>query len=147
MSRQKRSLTAPAIAALAAALALASACGRKVDPQPADLVQPKAVADLTAEVSPQAVHLVWNRPNVYVNGRRMDDLGGFIVFRGVPGARAEQIGTIEVLDRDRLRPETRYEFFDDKAAKGKLYYYRIVSYTTDKYYSPPSNQVVVQTQP
>ena len=82
-----------------------------------------------------------------MNGQRMDDLGGFLVFRGQRGQEAQQIGDVPVVDRERFRPEKRFEYVDKQAAKGETVYYRVITYTTDKYYSFPSNQVTVTLQP
>ncbi len=124
-------------------LLLLVACGRKADPQPADLVRPKPIATLAAEIRNEGIHLQWIRPEQYVNGKRIDDLGGFLVFRGVPGAQAEEIATIPVSDRERFRREKKYEYLDGKVEKGQTYYYRVVSFTTDHYYSAPSNEAIL----
>jgi hypothetical protein len=118
-------------------------CGLKSDPRGADQIRPRTISSLSAQLAGDGVHLAWQRPASYVNGQRMDDLGGFLVFRGVPGKDAEQIGDVQVSDRERFRPERRFEYVDKQAAKGETFYYRVISYTTDKYYSFPSNQVTV----
>ena len=128
--------------ALAGALLLA-ACGMKADPRGVDQVRPKTISSLTSEVAADGVHLEWQRPATYLNGQRMDDLGGFLVFRGLPGEQAQQIGEVQVSDRERFRPEKKFEYVDKNAAKGKTYYYRVITYTLDKYFSFPSNQVTV----
>ncbi|MGH7859158.1 MAG: hypothetical protein ACREQY_17665 [Candidatus Binatia bacterium] len=122
-------------------------CGRKADPQPADLVRPRTIRTLTGKAVAGGVRLVWSRPNEYVNGDRMDDLGGFLVFRGRPGETAEEIASIPVSDRERFQREKNFEYLDKEAAKGMSYYYRIISFTTDGYYSGPSNQVSLQVVP
>ena len=132
--------------ALCAALC-AAACGLKADPRGADQVRPKTISNLTAQLADDGVHLAWQRPATYVNGQRMDDLGGFLVFRGQRGQEAQQIGDVPVVDRERFRPEKRFEYVDKQAAKGETVYYRVITYTTDKYYSFPSNQVTVTLQP
>ncbi|MGH7821059.1 MAG: hypothetical protein ACREQ9_14945 [Candidatus Binatia bacterium] len=123
------------------------ACGRKADPQPADLVRPRTIRTLAANFAPEGVRLTWGRPNEYVNGKRMDDLGGFLVFRGRPGEQAEELASVPVSDRERFQREKRFEYLDQGAAKGESYYYRVVSFTTDGYYSEPSNQVSVRIAP
>lgn len=130
---------------LAAALLLAwlPACGLKADPRGADQVRPKTISSLTGLLATDGVHLDWQRPASYLNGQRMDDLGGFLVFRGLPGEQAEQIADVPVADRERFRPEKRFQYLDQKIAKGSTYYYRVITYTLDKYYSFPSNQVTI----
>jgi hypothetical protein len=123
------------------------ACGLKADPRGADQVRPKTITSLAGELGADGVHLAWQRPATYVNGQRMDDIGGFLVFRGLPGQQAEQIAEVPVADRDRFRPEKKFEYVDKQAAKGQTYYYRVITYTLDKYFSGPSNQVSVAVQP
>jgi len=135
-----------AIGATSVGLLLFAACGLKADPRGADQIRPKTITGLTAQLAGDGVHLAWQRPGTYMNGQRMDDLGGFLVFRGLPGQQAEQIGEVPVTDRERFRPEKRFEYVDKQAAKGGTFYYRVITYTTDKYYSLPSNQVMVAIQ-
>ena len=123
------------------------ACGLKADPRGADQVRPKTITSLAGELATDGVHLAWQRPATYVNGQRMDDIGGFLVFRGLPQQQAEQIAEVPVADRDRFRPEKKFEYVDKQAAKGQTYYYRVITYTLDKYFSGPSNQVSVAVQP
>ena len=134
--------------AIALALALgAVGCGRKADPVGYDQVRPRTITSLTGAVQADGVHLQWQRTASYASGKRMDDLGGFLVFRGLPGRQAEQIADIPVSDRDRFRPEQKFRYVDKAAAKGETYYYRVISYTTDEYYSSPSNQVSLTVTP
>jgi hypothetical protein len=125
----------------------AAACGLKADPRGADQVRPKTIPNLTAQLATDGVHLAWQRPATYMNGQRMDDLGGFLVFRGQQGQEAKQIGDVPVTDRERFRPEKKFEYVDKGGAKGETVFYRVVSYTTDQYYSFPSNQVTVTFPP
>ncbi len=131
---------------LALALLL-GACGLKADPKGADQVRPKAISSLNGKAATDGVHLAWQRTSTYANGQRMDDLGGFLVFRGLPGQESQSIADIPVADRDRFRPEKNYEYVDKDAAAGTKYYYRVISYTRDHYYSAPSNQVTIAKQP
>ena len=124
-------------------LMLAAACGLKSDPRGADQVRPKVITSLVSKPATDGVHLEWSRPTNYLNGQRMDDLGGFLVFRGVPDHVAEQIADVKVSDRERFRPEKRFEYVDKDVTKGGHYYYRVISYTLDNYYSQPSNMVAV----
>jgi hypothetical protein len=125
---------------------LVAACGLKADPRGIDQVRPRTISSLVGVAATDGVHLTWQRPATYVNGQRMDDLGGFLVFRGLPGRQAEQVAEIPVTDRDRFRPEKRFEYVDKQANKGATVYYRVISFTTDRYYSLPSNQVTVAVQ-
>ena len=123
--------------------ALVSACGLKADPRGADQVRPKTITSLTSQQAKDGVRLAWTRPASYLNGQRMDDLGGFLIFRGLPGQEAETIGDVPVSDRERFRPEQKFEYVDKSVTSGSTYYYRVISYTLDKYPSYPSNQVTI----
>lgn len=126
---------------------LIAACGLKADPRGADQVRPRTITSLTGQLAADGVHLAWQRPATYVNSQRMDDIGGFLVFRGRPGQQADQIADLPVADRERFRPEKKFEYVDKQVAKGGTYYYRVITYTLDKYYSGPSNQVSVAVEP
>lgn len=132
--------------ALAAALAL-GACGLKADPRPAAFVRPEPIVDLQGEITDKGIRLEWSRPDSTVDGQKMNDLGGFLVFRGLSGSLAEEIARVPVVDRERFRREKKFDYLDESAEKGKSYYYRIVAHTTDDYYSAPSNQVSVTLEP
>jgi hypothetical protein len=136
-------MLSPPIQLLLVAALLVPACGRKADPQPPELVRPRTIVNLVGDASADGVRLRWTRPNEYVNGRRMDDLGGFLVFRGAPGMIAQELADIPVADRERFQREKKFEYLDRRIGPGRTYYYRIVSYTTDHYYSDPSNQVTI----
>lgn len=129
------------------AATLLAACGLKADPRGADQVRPKTIGTLSSQLADDGVHLEWTRPATYMNGQRMDDLGGFLVFRGAPGQEAEEIADIPVADRERFRPEKKFQYVDKQAAKGSTYYYRVITYTLDQYPSYPSNQVTVAVAP
>jgi len=47
-------------------------------------VRPKTIASLSGQAATDGVRLEWQRPAAYANGQRMDDIGGFLVFRGLP---------------------------------------------------------------
>ena len=132
---------------LVASVLVVSACGLKGDPRPSALVRPKAVVDLAGEILPEGIKLRWSRPDSSVDGERLDDLGGFLVFRGTPGTLAEEIAQVPVVDRERFKRQKGYEHVDKTVSKGNSYYYRIVAFTTDDYYSAPSNQVSVTLEP
>lgn len=132
--------------ALTAALGL-GACGLKADPRPPAAVQPEPIVDLSGEITKDGIRLKWSRPDSTADGERMDDLGGFLIFRGRPGELAEELADVPVLDRERFRREKTFEYVDASVEKGQSYYYRVIAHTTDSYYSAPSNQVSVTVEP
>ncbi len=81
-------------------------------------MRPKIITSLVSQPATDGVHLAWQRPATYLNGQRMDDLGGFLVFRGVPDQQAEQIADVPVTDRERFRPEKNFEYVDKSVTQG-----------------------------
>ena len=133
------------LASLSVLLGFVTACGRKADPLPPQLVRPKPITNLVGQIDGKKVKLEWTRPSKYTGGRRMDDLGGFLVFRGQLGLLAEKVAEIPVEDQHRFQRQKKFEWADDGLEAGK-WYYRVVSFTTDLYYSDPSNQVDVEIE-
>jgi hypothetical protein len=143
---QQSALTFCFLLSISVSLFFLSACGRKTDVRPPELVAPEPVGDLTLEVTDTAIQLHWGRPQKYVDGSDMDDLGGFVVLRatqngqGKEGAFA-QLATVPVEDRDRFRKAKKFSYTDEQLTAGTLYRYRVEAFTLDGYYSSPSNTV------
>jgi hypothetical protein len=131
---------------LLVSLSVFPACGRKTDVRPPELVAPEPVGDLTLEVADKGVRLHWGRPQKYVDGSAMDDLGGFAVLRATQDGQGQvgafsQVATIPVDDRDRFRKAKRFSYNDEQLTAGTLYRYRVQAFTLDGYYGSPSNTV------
>ncbi len=138
--------------ALVAVTLLAAACGRKAMPKPPEDVVPATITDLSATMAPEGVTLTWNRPKGYVDGSRMNDLGGFVIERADgtdPDEEFQELGRVIVTDRERFQQERRFRLTDASTIVGASYRYRVVSFTVDEYFSTPSNVVIVgaQTKP
>jgi len=120
-------------------------CARKAAPRPPEDVLPRPLADLAASNLADGVQLSWGRPQLYVDGERMTDLGGFIVERATGEApEYERIAVLEVTDRDRFRQIKRFKHLDRDVTLGVAYRYRVVSFTLDRYFSSPSNAVTIE---
>jgi hypothetical protein len=122
------------------------ACGLKTPVRPPELVAPEPVGDLTLEVESKGIQLHWGRPQKYVDGSNMDDLGGFVVLRAIQNGQGtagafSQVATISVEDRDRFRKAKKFSYTDEQLAADTLYRYRVEVFTLDGYYSSPSNTV------
>jgi hypothetical protein len=122
------------------------ACGRKTAVRPPELVAPEPIVDLAAEVQNTGVRLRWGRPQQYVDGSDMDDLGGFVVLRAAQNGQGNaesftQVATVPIEDRDRFRKAKKFSYTDEQLAIGTRYRYRVQAFTLDGYYSSPSNTV------
>lgn len=123
-----------------------SACGRKTPVRPPELVAPEPIRNLALEVESKGVELRWERPQRYVDGSEMDDLGGFVVLRATQNGQGTatpftRIAVVPVEDRDRFRQARRFSYTDEQLTVGTLYRYRVRAFTLDGYYSSPSNTV------
>ena len=122
------------------ALALvAPACGRKTMPKPPQLVAPKPVQEISLATQKNGILVRWSRPTEYVDGSSMEDLGGFVVERNRYNSKFEEIARVPVTDRGRFQKAKRFDYIDSQLLEGATYHYRIVAYTTDGYYSVPSD--------
>ena len=120
-------------------------CGRKALPRPPEDVLPRPLADLAASNLADGVQLSWGRPQLYVDGQRMTDLGGFVIERAAGDTPTYQnIAVLEVSDRDRFRQIKRFKHLDRDVTPGVAYRYRVVSFTVDRYFSAPSNAVTIE---
>ena len=130
----------------AVSLCLVAACGHKTPVYPPEFVAPQVIEDLRLTATASGIGLSWGRPETYVNGREMDDLGGFVVLRAAQPKGGSLGGfsplvTIAVEDRDRFRQTKRFRFTDEQVSVGTRYRYRIQAFTLDGDYSIPSNTV------
>jgi len=129
---------------LALAVLAVSACGRKTPVRPPELVAPEPISDLSAVNAADGVRLTWRRPDRYVDGARMADLGAFRVERSTAGGSFAPLATVAVTDRDRFQQAHHFTWLDAETAVGETYQYRVISFTTDGYVSQPSNIATVQ---
>jgi len=127
-------------------LALA-ACGRKTMVRPPQDVEPKVISNLNATNVAGGIQLSWSRPNNYANGQPMTDLAGFVIERSSgtdPMAPFQRLDVLDVNDRDRFRQIKRFTWVDHDTSVGMPSRYRVVSFTLDRYFSAPSNEVTVE---
>jgi hypothetical protein len=124
---------------LAVLVVAGAACGRKTMPKPPQLVAPKPVQELSLATQSTGILVRWSRPTEYVDGTSMEDLGGFVVERNRYNSQFEEIARVPVTDRGRFQKAKRFDYLDTRLLPGATYHYRIVAFTTDDYYSAPSD--------
>ncbi len=118
-------------------------CGRKTAVKPPELVRPMPPANLEATVTAEGVLISWQRPTTYADGSKMEDLAGFRVLRGKAegerlGVAFQELGSVAVLDREKFRKVKRFRYLDRDAPRPGAYFYRVVAFTLDGYYSEPA---------
>ena len=137
---------AAVVTGLVLALAV-PACGRKTMPKPPQLVAPTAVQELSLATQSNGILVRWSRPTEYVDGTRMEDLGGFVVERNRYNSKFEEIARVPVTDRGRFQKAKRFDYVDTQLLPGAVYHYRIVAFTSDGYYSTPSDAAEITWNP
>ena len=135
-----------AIACVLFPMTFLAACGKKTAVRPPTFVLPEPTGDLTLDIEKGSVVLHWGRPQEYVDGNEMDDLGGFDVLRATQDAQGKtstftKVATIPVEDRDRFRKAKKFNYTETQLTVGTLYRYRVQAFTLDGYSSDPSNTV------
>ena len=140
-------MTRRRVLGLAVALGAALACGRKTMPKPPQLVAPKAVRELSLATQKTGILVRWSRPTEYVDGATMTDLGGFVVERNRYNSKFEEIARVPVTDEGRFQKAKRFDYLDTQLLPGATYHYRIVAFTTDHYYSSPSDAAEITWEP
>jgi hypothetical protein len=143
-----------AVALVLGLLLLSAACGRKGDPRAPELATPRTIDNLTARQDPNGVVLTWSRPTEYVDGKPINDLASFVIFRKeisptCPDCPApyRPLTTVFVEDREKFVKQKQYRFTDEAAQPKALYRYRISSQLTDGSLSEPSNEVEIRRSP
>jgi hypothetical protein len=128
---------------VAACVTAGPACGRKTDVRPPELVAPKSVSQLALTSTADGVQLRWTRPTQTVDGKAMEDLGGFIIERAVSAVGFREIARVPVTDQGRYQKEKRFEYLDRDVVPGATFHYRVIAFTTDGYNSAPSGAATV----
>jgi len=123
------------------------ACGRKTMPKPPQLVAPKPVQELSLATQSTGILVRWSRPTEYVDGAEMKDLDGFVVERNRYNSNFEEIARVPVTDQGRFQRAKRFDYLDTQLLPGAVYHYRIVAFTTDRYYSTPSDAAEITWNP
>lgn len=133
-----------ASALVAAALAMLwLGCGVKSPPIPPEMARPEQIEDLQGASLKNGIRLEWHKPDHYVGGMQMRDLGGFTLIRSESDGPYAKVAGIPVTDQGRISQQKLYEYLDSNTDVGKTYHYQVISNTTDGYVSKPSNTATV----
>ncbi|HEX9879081.1 MAG TPA: fibronectin type III domain-containing protein [Candidatus Binatia bacterium] len=154
--RQRPARLRPALALLFIAMVfvVAASCGKKGPPRAPELAVPQVIGDLKAEAGRTGVILTWSRPTRYVDGQRLRDLQGFVVFRkeispscpDCPVPFREQF-TVLIDDQERLIQKPKFRTVDQTLSPGATYIYRVFSRLVDGSLSEPSNEASITWRP
>ena len=130
------------------------ACGKKGDPRAPEMAIPETIRDLKVQVERRGVVLTWSRPRRYVDGKKLRDLAGFVIFRKeisktcpeCPVFYRERI-TVNVEDRQKFIKKRKFRFVDQQLTPQTIYRYRVFSQLMDGSLSDPSNEAEAAWKP
>ncbi|MFQ5902075.1 MAG: hypothetical protein ACE5JO_00125 [Candidatus Binatia bacterium] len=139
-----------------AAILLVSACGKKGNPRAPELAVPETIRDLKAQAERRGVVLTWSRPRRYVDGKKLRDLAGFVIFRkGIPKTSScpecpvpyRERATVNVEDQQKFIKKRKFRFVDQELTPQTIYRYRVFSQLMDGSLSDPSNEAEAAWKP
>ena len=137
----------------AVALALAG-CGSKGPLRTPEGALPERIQDLRAKAGKQGIDLTWSRPTRYVDGKELNDLASFVIFRkevvkNCPECPApyRPLATVNVEDQQKFIKRKQFGYVDQEVQPQTVYRYRVFSKVLDDTMSDPSNEVEVAWRP
>jgi predicted small lipoprotein YifL len=137
----------------AVALSL-SGCGAKGPLRTPQGAVPEPIKDLRGKAGKQGIDLTWSRPTRYVDGKDLNDLASFVIFRkelvkNCPECPApyRQLATVNVEDQQKFIKRKQFGYVDQELQAQTVYRYRVFSKLTDDSLSEPSNEVEVAWRP
>jgi len=136
------------------AFLLVVSCGRKGPPRAPELAVPETIKDLKAEAGGGGIALTWSRPTRYLDGKSLDDLAGFVVFRkeitqACPECPApyRQRVALNVEDQQKFIKKQKFRYVDGQLTPQVNYVYRVFSRLMDGSLSDPSNEAKLTWRP
>ncbi len=136
-------IAAPAAVALLLFAFTWLACGVKSPPIPPEEARPEQITDLHGASTHTGIRLTWGRPQRYASGKRLTDLGDFVLMRAQGDGPFRQVAQIPVTDQGRIQVQRVFNYDDTATTVGGAYRYAVVARTTDDYESKPSNVVTL----
>ncbi len=136
------------------AFLLIVSCGKKGPPRAPELAVPETIKDLKAEAGGGGIALTWSRPTRYLDGKPLDDLAGFVVFRKeitqvcpeCPAPYRKRI-TLPVEDQQKFLKKQKFRYVDGQLTPQVNYVYRVFSRLMDGSLSDPSNEAKLTWKP
>jgi hypothetical protein len=125
-------------------------CGAKGPLRAPEGAIPEPIKDLRAKAGNQGVNLTWSRPDRYLDGKDLNDLAGFIIFRKEISKTCPECpvpyrerAVVNVEDQQKFQKRKQYGFVDQELQPQTIYRYRVFSKVMDDSLSEPSNEAEV----
>ncbi len=129
-------------------------CGSKGALRTPEGAMPETIKDLNGRAGNQGINLTWTRPTRYVDGKELNDLAGFVIFRKELSKTCpecpvpyRQRAAVNVEDQLKFRKGKQFGFVDQELQPQTIYRYRVFSKLMDDSLSDPSNEVQVVWKP
>ncbi|HEY2989933.1 MAG TPA: hypothetical protein VGL11_19600 [Candidatus Binatia bacterium] len=133
---------------------LLAGCGNRGDLRAPEGAIPEPIKDLKAKAGKQGINLTWTRPEKYLDGKALNDLAAFAIFRKELSKTCPECpvpyrlrATVSVEDQQKFQKRKQYGFVDQELEPKTIYRYRVFSKVADDTMSEPSNEVEVVWQP
>ncbi len=131
-----------------------ASCGKKGPPRAPELAVPETIKDLKVEAQGGGIALTWTRPKRHLDGKPLDELAAFVVFRKevtqacpeCPAPYGERV-TLPVEDQQKFLKKQRFRYVDGQLTPQVSYHYRVFSRLTDGTFSDPSNEAKLTWRP
>ncbi len=131
-----------------------ASCGRKGPPRAPELAVPEIIKDLKAEAGGGGIAITWSRPTRYLDGKPLDDLAGFVVFRKevtqacpqCPAPYRERVN-LPLEDQQKFLKKQKFRYVDRQLTPQVSYSYRVFSRLMDGSLSDPSNEAKLTWRP
>jgi predicted small lipoprotein YifL len=133
---------------------LLSACGSKGALRTPEGAVPEPIKDLKAKAGNQGIDITWTRPSKYIDGKELNDLAGFIIFRKEISKACPECpvpyrerAIVNVEDQQKYQKRKQYGFVDQELQPQTIYRYRVFSKVMDDSLSDPSNEAEAAWKP
>lgn len=136
------------------ALAVLAGCGSKGALRTPEGAIPEPIKDLKAKAGKQGIDITWTRPSKYIDGKDLNDLAGFIIFRKEISKTCPECpvpyrerAIVNVEDQQKFQKRKQYGFVDQELQPQTIYRYRVFSKVMDDSLSDPSNEAEAAWKP
>lgn len=137
-------MTFPGRAIRTCAVALATcvlfaACGLRTPVRPPEDTAPVIPGTPTVTHESNATVVRWKRAERSTDGERLTDLAAFAVERKKGDGAWERVGTVSVVDQEKIRRRNSFTWRDSDVPAGATY--RVIAVTADGEEGPPNEAV------
>lgn len=125
-------------------LSALGACGKVGPPRLPQLAVPLAPSPVEVRNVEKGIEVSFRRPQEYLDGVPLDDLGSFEISRSCEHAPEPiAVADIPVVDHGRFQKQSRLTIVDFDPQPGQVCTYRVIAVTQDDYRSEPADSAPI----